>query len=572
MSAIIECVLFCGRQEIALRAHRDAGPLALETPVINDGNLRSLVRIRIESGDEALLDHILNSGANSMYLSPEIQNELINIIGQYIQQKIVAKINKSKFFTVLADETTDISRIEQFSLCVRYLDNNDIREDFLTFVPVQNVTGSGLAKTLKETLVSLGLDLNKMRGQGYDGAAAMSGTFRGCQAIIRDEFPKALYTHCVSHCLNLCLNDASKVTAIKNTIGTIGEVCTFFRISAHRSAVLKTKLKDDNKSSSTLIKYCETRWVERHDSVCLFVECIIPIVLALEDLRNDDKAVALHRRLCSFDFLISLKICAKILEITKCLSEYLQKKTVDLSLALEAVDNALTVIQTIRDKSEENFAIIFAGTVTIASTFNVEPKIPRIVGVQRHRENFEANTAEEYFRRSIFVPYLDDIICSLRERFTGHKEIVSSLQSVLPSKIILQQFSAIKAALNFYRDDLNRDVTEEILNGEWELWRSKWAEQNQDLPNSASDVLKQCNEDLFPNIRIIVELLANLPVTTATVERSFSTLKRLKDYLRNKTENPRLTGFALMAIHRDIKVNVEEILNVFARTKRRFLL
>ena len=145
---------------------------------------------------------------------------------------------------MLADETSDVQGIEQFSLVVHYFDEevNEIREDFLKFVPVHDVTGKGLATTIKKELQSLGLDLNYMRGQGYDGAAAMSGAFNGVQAIILEEYPMAIYTHCVSHSLNLVLNDASKLQPVRNCIGVIREISTFMRASVRRSNILKTKL------------------------------------------------------------------------------------------------------------------------------------------------------------------------------------------------------------------------------------------------------------------------------------------------------------------------------------------
>jgi len=75
-----------------------------------------------------------------------------------------------------------------------------------------------LATVLLNTLKELGLDLDKLRGQGYDGAATMPGNFRGVQAIVKKSYPKALYTHCVSHSLNLVLNDASKLQPVRNCI------------------------------------------------------------------------------------------------------------------------------------------------------------------------------------------------------------------------------------------------------------------------------------------------------------------------------------------------------------------
>jgi len=71
---------------------------------------------------------------------------------------------------VIADESTDISGIEQFSMCFRYVDKCDgeyvIREDFVCFVPVVDVTGKGLANTLLTTMKDIGINLAYMRGQG----------------------------------------------------------------------------------------------------------------------------------------------------------------------------------------------------------------------------------------------------------------------------------------------------------------------------------------------------------------------------------------------------------------------
>ncbi|GBO02379.1 hypothetical protein AVEN_179536-1 [Araneus ventricosus] len=163
---IIQTIRFCGRQQIAVRGHRDGGRIGLEEPEKNDGNFRSLLRYRANSGDSDVKDQLIYSGGRSMYTSSFIQNEIINTFSHLIQSQIVRNVRKScQFYSVLADETTDISQIEQFSLCVRYVEDQSykIREDFLTFIPVYDVTGAGLANTVLETLSILGLDLKKMR-------------------------------------------------------------------------------------------------------------------------------------------------------------------------------------------------------------------------------------------------------------------------------------------------------------------------------------------------------------------------------------------------------------------------
>lgn len=73
----------------------------------------------------------------------------------------------------------------------------------------------------------------------------------------------------------------------------------------------------------------------------------------------------------------------------------------------------------------------------------------------------------------------------------------------------------------------------------------------------------------MPNLHTLLQILATLAISTATVERSFSTLKRLKTYLRNSTGQTRLTGLALMSIHRELHVDDDILLNKFLTKKNR---
>ena len=63
-----------------------------------------------------------------------------------------------------------------------------------------------------------------------------------------------------------------------------------------------------------------------------------------------------------------------------------------------------------------------------------------------------------------------------------------------------------------------------------------------------------------------------MPMSTATPERTFSSLKRLKTYLRNSTSETRLNGLALMSVHRDINVDPEEVLTQFSKSSRKIML
>lgn len=575
LQSIIEAIIFCGRQELSLRGHRDSGRLSLEEPNTNDGNFRALLRFRANHGDNVLANHILSSAGNAMYVSPVVQNELINLIGDQIQTSILDRVKKSVFFTILADETTDISRVEQFSFCVRYIDNEsmDLREDFLTFVPVYDVTGAGIANTIQSQIKRFGLDLENVRGQGYDGASAMRGEFNGVQAIIQRDFPKAVYTHCTSHCLNLCLSDAAKTPSIRNCFSTISEVCSYFKASAKRSKVLKDALVAAGKNNTGLHNYCETRWVERHDAVSVFNDCFDSIIDALEIIMNSNeeastKATSLHTCLCKFEFIITLTVMSKMLSLTYIISKYLQKESVDISSALSTIELTVNTFSQMRKSGDEEFHTLYKKAEDIANKLGVPVHGPRTVGTQRYRSNVESKTPEEYYRRTVFYPYLDEILASLKERFSNHRYLLKGLDSLIPVKIVSKTFSDLQPALEFYKDDLQH-TSKDILEAEWNLWALHWKGTDSPKPKNAVETLKLIDKEMFPNLTILLTVLAILPVTTSSVERTFSTLKRLKGYLRNSTGDERLTSLALMTVHRDIKVNVSGIINRYIQRNRR---
>jgi len=139
-------------------------------PVENDGNFRALLRYALKNGDQALANHLNTAGANATYLSYRIQNEIIDAAGKFITTNIAHRVNKSGCFSAIADESTDVSGIEQFSISARFVDKIDdeyiIREDLLCFIPVEDVTGKGLANTLLIKMKDIGINLINMRGQG----------------------------------------------------------------------------------------------------------------------------------------------------------------------------------------------------------------------------------------------------------------------------------------------------------------------------------------------------------------------------------------------------------------------
>lgn len=215
-----------------MSGHRDSGPINCDNPPVeNDGSFRSLLRFKVMSGDINIAERLKTAQGNASYRSGDIQNQILTSCSNVILKQIISKFIAAKCFTVLADETTNISRIEQFSLCVRYFEFSSMkmREDFLMFVSVTDVTCMGLANTLLNTLDKLGINLKYLRGQGFDGAATMSGCSNGVPSHVTKKYPLAHYIHCNSHCLNLAISDTCNIQSIRNCTITIQKVYVFFK-------------------------------------------------------------------------------------------------------------------------------------------------------------------------------------------------------------------------------------------------------------------------------------------------------------------------------------------------------
>ena len=75
----------------------------------------------------------------------------------------------------------------------------------------------------------------------------------------------------------------------------------------------------------------------------------------------------------------------------------------------------------------------------------------------------------------------------------------------------------------------------------------------------------------FPNFVTTFRIFGTLPVTTCSCERSISTLRRSKTYLRNSLSETRLDGLAMLNVHREIELDVDEVIERFARKGNRRL-
>ena len=349
------------------------------------GNFTRFLRWKAEDVS-ALKDHLDSASYNVKYTSPDIQNELINLAGLHIKESIIQHVKKSKWFSIMADESTYVATKEQMTLYVRHVDDKaTVFEDFIGFVEMEKVDAEAISTAIVTAIRDVGLSMDNLRGQGYDGASVMSGEVSSIKTRIQQIQPRAFYHHCRAHVLNLVVASTCKsLPEIRNLFDSVSQLTWFLGGSAKRNAIVFRYLPQDDTSklvvsddsdnelmiSETLIdkasrkhlvpKLCETRWTARVDTLSALTAEYKCITQSLGDIQTEStvsdarlKAESYLGMLQSSPFIVALFVAQHILSFTRPLTQALQQNDCDIIKACNDANICKTVIQ--KERSDAVF-------------------------------------------------------------------------------------------------------------------------------------------------------------------------------------------------------------------------
>ena len=129
----------------------------------------------------------------------------------------------------------------------------------------------------------------------------------------------------------------------------------------------------------------------------------------------------------------------------------------------------------------------------------------------------------------------------------------------------------LKSIHAHYGSDMAIDLEEFKL--EVNRWKYRWSirEPTDPLPQTLVETLDVANAAFYPGIYVAVKTLLTYPVSACAVERSVSSMKRLKTPLRNTMTDHHLSSLAILQIHKEKEINIESVLDQFAQHKERRL-
>lgn len=230
VSCIVDCLKYLASEMIAIRGHNTGS-----------GKLYNLFEL-ISKYDSYAASYLQNVQAHQEsgrkmarnFLSSRHVTALLSTMRQLICGQVVTKIRQQEACSLISDGTYDSSKKEAKVVVVRYIEFDPVDEPCIVERLVDVFTsgdssGASLCEHIVASLEELGIDIQWLVGQSYDGAGNVRGNCAGLKSRILQINPKAQYVWCYGHRLNLVVEKAASCcTEIRNALGLLEELYVFF--------------------------------------------------------------------------------------------------------------------------------------------------------------------------------------------------------------------------------------------------------------------------------------------------------------------------------------------------------
>lgn len=380
---------------------------------------------------------------NATYLSPEIQNEIIEIMAEVVRESVANDIKNADvpWFTLLEDGTRDKNNRENIAIAARYVKDGKPQESLLDIITTANLDAQTFTECTLKILSDNGIDKSKLLSQCYDGANVMSGKKGGVAALIEKNLERNVpYVHCFNHRLHLVLvKTISEIVIVKHFFEQCVMLHSFFK-HGKVAALYEGK---------TIVRLLEQRWSGHFKITNVIFSNYKEIVRVLdaipEDKRFDGEDVAMSKGIksimISVEFCFCLVSCKKLLGFLQPADAALQSPTSSLEDGIKVIKSVILQITSMR--SEDEYKSLMAEAEQLISgskkvkEYNSEQGIEKRQIKRRKLTDFilthklptnvqsnqEENTSSSNPTSLIgeFYEIIDMILSELNERF-GEKE------------------------------------------------------------------------------------------------------------------------------------------------------
>ena len=438
--------------------------------------------------------------------------------------------------------------------------------------------------------------MDDLRWQTYDGAANLAGCLNGVAARILSENPRALYVHCANHSLDLALKDCEKACKmICGTLDLVQDLAVFIRSSPTRMAQYQHIASDlgEKLDSSTNIQnphlLCPTRWTVRTKAIFAIINNYQALYTTIVSIAKEaavtsvrSTAAGLATKLEKFSTYLGLQFAINIFSVCEQVAIALQKPSV-------TAQTTITCINALKDNLQDqrsSFGQFYKQVVAASKLSGIihDPVLPRqtiVPGRLQHGngEQHRFRTAEDSHRVQ-YVEAIDTCLASLDERFDQEAfSVLSKIETVLIAAANGLDFDHrnIEKLKGLYRVDIDF----EQLHGALKLLKGIIKQRLPEVKKVTSvDTITSlfCSDEAMVQMNLVLSNVLQLlqiyllaPMSAASGERTFSSQRRVKTYLRSTMTEVRYNNLMILHINKDRtdKINLNLIAKQFIQKNER---
>ncbi|CAF1422697.1 unnamed protein product, partial [Rotaria sordida] len=256
-------------------------------------NLKDLIKLQQLNLSEPIVQWLSIANKKELYWSAESRGDWLLSVQKWLWKKQLEELKDVTYITIIADETCDVTVMEQLCICLRYFNpsTRELVERIICLCKIHSQTGEAIFDVINQFLFDLEKESDKkfiLVGQCFDGASSVR-----CQAQghIRSRINAfAFYVHCRSHLINLSVKD-TLTNEFYKSYDLIHRTRVFFQESPQRLDTLKRSqiFHEISKEGSKVPSASDTRWVYHYQLADFMWTHIVSIVSTLIQIHENNK-------------------------------------------------------------------------------------------------------------------------------------------------------------------------------------------------------------------------------------------------------------------------------------------
>ncbi|CAF1226605.1 unnamed protein product [Rotaria sordida] len=422
------------------------------------------------------------------------------------------------------------------------------------------------------------IDLNKIRFVSFDGVAVFSGIHNGVAARFRAAFNIAiLFIYCRAHLLQLAVISAAEDSPdISRSLSALKSLVNFINRSSVRLSSFENIQDIFRNQHIKLIQPGDTRWLSNSLAIRSLLQSYQLLLITLESIYNENnedsaEALGLYNILSNEGTAFILHALQPILDTLAILSKSIQTKAADFKQLQDFLTSTLLRLEQLKDYTSDDYVAIIETIQKLSLTSST-------IRISRSSiSNLELNISEVFSTK--VLPFIENVINNIQTRFE-HSTLnllncfmIFDMENLNDNKDYGDE--EIRAIQQHYASDIDESVIYE-----WKTFRTYLlAKRNGGKLMTQREICMKLVQDgmlkeIYPQLSSAAEMLRVAPISTATVERNFSTMNRILTKLRNQLTTQHVDQLMRISIEGADTLNEEtkeEIINYWKKVKPRRL-